>query len=117
MKKNNNKHKAFTFAELMVIMTILTILLAAFSPIFTARYINAGSENVWRFVTLDNNGNAYSDVVNKAVPAASYIGIIPTADDAINSSKTQLGKIVIRPSDKLKEVQPQIDLRFQEKGN
>lgn len=109
----NKKHKAFTLAELMIIMAILTILLAALSPMLTTRYLGAGIDNVWRFVTLDKNDNAYSDVINKHLPAVSYVGIVPTIEQSVNANMVQLAKLVIRPSDQLPDIQPQMDFRYE----
>ena len=113
----NKKHKAFTFAELMVMMSVLTIVLAALSPVFTAKYINASSDIVWHYVALDNNKNAYSNEKNSFALAESFIGITPTAKQIEDPNLIQRAKVVIRPTDALSTIQPQIDLRFQTTKN
>ena len=95
------KHSAFTLAELMVLIAILTVLFAAFAPVFTARYNNASSDYVWSFVQDDENGNAYSDVVNKSLPAESFLGLTPTSASDITSKYAPYSKFVIRASNAL----------------
>lgn len=115
-----NKYKGFTLAELMVMLSVLTILLAAFAPVFTVRYNNASSENVWAFLGNDDNFNAYSDPVTKAITAQSFIGLTPANKAAVvkassNANNLALySKLVIRPSNKLTtgEQQKQIGFRY-----
>jgi len=54
MKKRN---KAFTLAEMMVVMLILTVMLAAFAPLMTKRKAGSASESPWRYAV--NNTDAY----------------------------------------------------------
>ncbi len=81
-----NKYMAFTLAELMVMLSVLTVLLAAFAPIFTVRYNNASAENVWSFVTSDDNNDAYMDPINKLLTAQSFIGMQPAGKTDVASS-------------------------------
>ena len=37
MRNKNNMHRGFTLAEMMIVMLILTIILAAFAPLMTKR--------------------------------------------------------------------------------
>ena len=55
-----NKFSAFTLAEVMILLLTLSILIAAFSPIFTRRYNNITSDEVWSFVAGDSNYDAYN---------------------------------------------------------
>ena len=57
MKKRN---KAFTLAEMMVVMLILTVMLAAFAPLMTKRKAGSASESPWRYAV--NNTDAYFGV-------------------------------------------------------
>ena len=52
----NKNHKAFTLAEMMVVMLILTILLAAFAPLMTKRK-TLTQESPWRWA--ENNSDIY----------------------------------------------------------
>lgn len=117
---NFNKYRAFTIAELMVLLSVLTIILAAFAPVFTVRYNNASSENVWFFVANDDNANAYSDPISKVLTAQSFIGITPASKADVlkalrnDDSKTLYSKLTIRPSNILSagEKQKQIQFRY-----
>ena len=60
-----NKLKAFTLAEVMVLLLTLSILMAAFAPVFTRRYSNVTTDEVWTFVAGDTQRNAYFDAPNK----------------------------------------------------
>jgi len=119
----NRKLKAFTLAEVMVLLLTLSILLAAFSPVFTTRFNNYSADVIWQFVTGDDEGNdAYYDVNNKSYTSAAFIGITPggpgeiglaSADESGNSIYS---KLVIRSSDRLnisglKRQQAQIHFR------
>ena len=106
------KYKAFTLSELMVLMAILTILFAAFAPVFTVRYNNASSDYVWSFVQDDTNGNAYTDELNKTLLAQSFIGISPTRPSDVFSRYAPYSKLIIRGSSLLSIPQAQIDFRY-----
>ena len=106
------KYKAFTLSELMVLMAILTVLFAAFAPVFTVRYNNASSDYVWSFVQDDTNGNAYTDELNKSLLAESFIGISPMKPTDITSKYAPYSKLIIRGSDSLANPQAQIDFRY-----
>lgn len=112
-----NKYKAFTLAELMVLLSVLTVLLAAFAPVFTVRYNNASADNVWSFVTSDDNFDAYTDPVNKLLTAQSFIGLTPSGKtDVANlltyNSNTLYSKLVLRASDRLSSGEKQKQIRF-----
>ena len=42
-----NKRKGFTLAEVMVLLATLTVLMAAFAPVFTRRYTATSLDDVW----------------------------------------------------------------------
>ena len=105
MKKYNIK-KAFTLLELMVIMSVMTVLLAALSPAFTGKS-NPSSDVVWHYVPGDRNDNAYSNPLNSYLRSAFYIGVAPTLYDMVLMDNA---KLTIRPSNRLN--QSQIDLMY-----
>lgn len=72
-----NKLKAFTLAEIMILLLTLSILLAAFAPVFTRRYSNAGADEVWTYVFNDDNFDAYYDVTNDNYTAQAFFGLTP----------------------------------------
>lgn len=121
MKFINKKYKGFTLSELMIMLAVLTVLLAAFAPVFTVRYNNATSENVWAFVQDDEEQDAYTDQVNKVMPAQLFVGITPANMSEVvlkavsDGSNTLYSKFVIRPTDQLtgtERAQKQIQFRY-----
>ncbi|MBQ8460387.1 tail fiber domain-containing protein [bacterium] len=120
--KNNNKLKAFTLAEVMVLLLTLSILMAAFAPVFTRRYSNVSSDDVWTFVPGDDENDAYYDALNKNFTAQAFIGLTPTSKaDVIKFSssgdKVYYSKLVIAASKDLKPTaastgQPQNQMQF-----
>ena len=117
---NFNKYKGFTVAELMIMLAVLTVLLAAFAPVFTVRYKNAVSDTVWNYVPNDDNYDAYADNVNKALPAQLFIGLQPggksEAESMVsNGSNVLYSKLIIAASNKLNipKNERQKQIRFQ----
>ena len=55
------KKPGFTLAELMIVMLVITILLAAFAPIITKRQMiaNRNRANVWNWITIGSDMDAY----------------------------------------------------------
>ncbi len=106
MRKNVIK-KAFTLLELMVIMTVMTILLAALSPMFTGR-ANPSSDIVWHYVQGDRSDNAYSNPINSYLKSGFYIGIAP---DLVDMALMDTARVTIRPSQVFN--QPQMELGYQ----
>lgn len=100
------KYKAFTLAELLILMSVLAVLMAAFAPIYTSRYRSAAIDSVWSYAPGEqqNGRNIYSDAPNKMLLQQSYIGVTPTADDI---KALPYSKLVIRSEGK----HPQIELQ------
>ena len=114
MKYNTiKKYKAFTLAELMVIMAVLTVLMAAFSPIFTAKY-KMSADSVWSMLSSTSYGDIVSDAPNKALLQESFIGITPISGDEIRSnSYFPFSKVNIRSIANLNgSPQKQIEFRY-----
>ncbi len=112
-----NKLKAFTLAELMILLLTLSILLAAMAPVFTRRYTNFSNDEVWSYITGDDNYNAYYDAINKSLTAQAFIGITPANKvDVDLATSDNLGpvysKLVIRASDRLSSGTPQHQMQF-----
>ena len=117
------KLKAFTLAELMILLLTLSILMAAFAPVFTRRYNNASADDVWAFVSGDDNEDAYFDTVNKSHTAQAFIGLTPADESAVkamssdNSGNVLYSKLVIAAGDDVnisgsKKKQNQILFRY-----
>ena len=85
-----NKLKAFTLAEVMILLLTLSILMAAFAPVFTRRADNYSAEEVWTFVPGDDNNDAYFDVPSKTHTAQAFVGISPANKlDVMNASNVK----------------------------
>ena len=56
MRNKNNMHRGFTLAEMMIVMLILTIILAAFAPLMTKRKA-VDLSSPWRWAS--NNSDIY----------------------------------------------------------
>lgn len=106
------KYKAFTLAELMVLLAFGAILMAAFAPAITVRYNNASKEDVWSFI-LDEGMNAYS-----AAPAGKagrfFVGTTP--DNQTVKTYTPESKLIIQSAND-KSNQPQISFRYGNDSN
>ncbi len=116
-----NKLKAFTLAEVMVLLLTLSILLAAFSPVFTTRFSNYSSDDVWSFVPGDDENDAYYDTTNKSLTAQAFIGMTPAGPYDISlyssdaSSNVLYSKLVIRAANNIKIAglkRPQNQMQF-----
>ena len=49
-----NKHKAFTLAELMIILLVVSLVMAAFLPVMTRRSVNSG--DIWQHIAAGSQG-------------------------------------------------------------
>ncbi len=115
------KYIAFTLAELMVIMALLTIMLAALAPVLTRRHNPDPLSVVWTRVNDDDGESIYSDVANKASLNEFFVGITPVVsgtNNTLNSiNSNSYSKLIIRSSDSLpspfqNKVQAQMDFRY-----
>ncbi|MBD5401837.1 hypothetical protein HDR58_03410 [bacterium] len=121
MKFNLKKYTAFTVGELMILLAVLTVLLAAFAPVFTVRYNNATAEDVWSYVADSEDLDAYSDQISKAMTSQFFIGISPAGSSDVlkaikdSSNNSRYSKLVIRATDVLsgsEKLQKQIQFRY-----
>ncbi len=112
------KHIGFTLAELMVILAVLTVLLAAFAPVFTVRYKNSAAESVWSFVKGDDEFDIYSNPLSDVLTSQLFIGMQPTDKADVNNylkagSNVLYSKLVIRATNKLSsEKQKQLKFHY-----
>ena len=108
----------------MILLLTLSILMAAFAPVFTRRYNNAGLDDVWTFVTANDNFDAYYNVIGKKYTAQAYIGLTPkdkydvqTAFSSDGTDTPAYSKLIIGASDRLKvngatKLQNQMQFRY-----
>ena len=79
-KKQKTKKAAFTLAEMMVVMLVLSVVLAASMPIITRRTGALGTSTLWRPSPSDANKIYYGTTVNQQVmvgtntPSANVTG-------------------------------------------
>jgi len=112
------KLKAFTMAELMILLLTLSILLAAFSPVMTKREHKVVSDDVWTFVPGDDNNDAYFDATNKAYTSQAFVGISAkkTMDVGLASqdadTHTLYSKLVIRAGNSVAGGKTQNQMQF-----
>lgn len=118
-----NKRKGFTLAEVMVLLATLTVLMAAFAPVFTRRYTATSLDDVWTFVPGDAQNDAYYDASNKKYTAQAFIGLTPVSKSDVNTmtkdddSKSSYAKVVVAASKSVnagggRHVQNQFQFRY-----
>ncbi len=96
-------HRGFTLAELMVILAVMTIVIAAVAPVFTAKYTNITSDNVWNEVNADDaRGDIYADAPNHSMLQEVMIGLSPEDLQDIKRNYLPYSKLIIRSSDRVK---------------
>ena len=116
MSKANNKN-AFTLAEVMVVLLVLTILFAAFAPFITKRKRNSAfRQDVWMWASrnyLAGPMDIYYNPNSANYLGGVYIGTTPDSENEIKSSYTPLSRLVIRSGYVLGNlVQRQLQLRY-----
>lgn len=94
-------HKAFTLAELMVILAVMTVVIAAVAPVLTSRYNTLMSTEVWHEVNGDDEGDIYTDGNNHISLQEIIIGLSPQGLEDISRNYNPISKLVIRPSDRI----------------
>ena len=97
-----NKKRAFTLAEVMIVLLVLTLLLAVFAPFITKRRSTGKKADLWRWSTrnyLAGPMDAYfnpTDDNGNVVNASLFVGLTPDSEAEINDIYLPLGKIIIR---------------------
>lgn len=114
--KLSNKKQAFTLAEIMIVLLILTILFAAFAPLITKRRVmsNRSKYAVWSYADLTNTMNAYYDPGSANLTGELFFGATPTDKSSINTTFLPLSKVVIRsgPVTSNNKIQRQVQFRY-----
>jgi hypothetical protein len=109
----NKKTKAFTLAEVMVVLLAVSIIFAAFAPFITKRrlFSGAGKYSVWSFADKESyDAYAYTD---SDATQEMFIGVTPVNEEAISTSFAPLSKLVIRSGVILNnKFQRQIQFRY-----
>lgn len=93
----NNKKLAFTLAEVMIVLLVLTILFAAFAPLITKRRTKANKVDIWRWSSRNyyqGPMNAYYNTDNNK--SEVFFGVSPNNLDEVNNIYSPKAKVVIR---------------------
>ncbi len=114
MNIKNKKH-AYTLAEIMLVILVLTIIFAAFAPMFTKRALTAtkGKYAVWSYADPDSL-DAYTDPGDPSLTGQLFFGLTPTTKDAVQEDFLPKAKLVIRSGEvtSAKVVQRQLQFRY-----
>ena len=108
------KVQAYSLAEIMVVLLVLTIIFAATAPFITKRRVENKNNNiVWNLGDVANF-DAYTYGRDKDDSAQLFFGVTPVTADEIRSLYSPLSKLVIRsgPVTTANEVQRQIQFRY-----
>ncbi|MBO6180553.1 hypothetical protein J6O86_02580 [bacterium] len=108
---------AFTLAELMVIMAVMTVVLAAVAPIFTSRYSNIALDNVWGSVGASNMNDIYTDAPIRSMLQQTLIGITPIDLEDIRRTYQPYSKLIIRSGNKINGNKLQKQIEFRQSGS
>ena len=95
--KFKHKKRAYTLAEIMLVVLVLTIIFAAMAPLFTKRKISqyTGKNNVWSYLE-HTNYDAYYNPGDPSFSGQLFFGITPNDASTINSEFVPLSKIIVR---------------------
>lgn len=109
MRMKNSK-KAYTLAEIMIVILILTVIFAAFAPFFTKRIAgNHDKTGIWSWLN-DSDHNAKKTEATGQV----YFGVTPSSQDENTTVFAPASKVVIRSGgfNDNSVVQRQIQFRY-----
>lgn len=111
--KLRNLKRGYTLAEIMIVLLVLTIIFAAFAPLFTKRSMTANKTAmaVWRksdSTTID----AYTYPGDSNLPGQMFFGITPIDKNAVEQDFLPLSKLVIRANTMGGKLQRHIQFRY-----
>lgn len=112
---NFSKKHAYTLAEIMLVLLVLSIIFAACAPFFTKRMRThyTSRYNVWDYVDR-NSFDAFYAPGDTSNTAELFFGVSPDSESAINSMLLPLSKLVIRSGEVTSSgyVQKQMQFRY-----
>ena len=117
MYNRKSKYIAFTLAELMVIMAIMTVVIAAVAPIFTSRFTNASFDNVWNTVGASDTNDIYTDAPIRSMMQQVIVGATPVDMEDVRRKFRPYSKFVIRSSNKINNNTKQKQIEFKRNGS
>ena len=116
MKLAKNK-TAFTLAELMVIMSVMTVILAAVAPIFTSRYTGFSLDNVWDTVAASNSNDIFADAPARTMIQQILIGITPKDLEDVRTTYQPYSKLIVRSTNQVDGIKFQKQIEFRRNGD
>jgi hypothetical protein len=115
--KNLGVKKAYSLAEIMTVMLVLSVIFAACAPFITKRRVSTRNTNaVWS--SFNNSSDAFSASGNETNSAQLFFGLSPqNGEEVENSMYAPSAKLVIRsgPVTSSSAVQRQIQFRYGQK--
>lgn len=116
MRNYKRNKSAYTIAEVMIVLLILTVIFAAFAPIITKRKLSSykSSNAIWNKYNETKGFDAYFDPSNTKNTGTAFFGVKPDSHGAVTSTLTPLSRVVIRsgPVTSGNRLQRQIQFRF-----
>lgn len=116
MRNYKRNKSAYTIAEVMIVLLILTVIFAAFAPIITKRKLSSykSSNAIWNRYNETKGFDAYFDPSNTRNTGTAFFGVKPDSYGTVTSTLTPLSRVVIRsgPVTSGNKLQRQIQFRF-----
>ena len=116
MRNYKRNKSAYTIAEVMIVLLILTVIFAAFAPIITKRKLSSykSSNAIWNKYNETKGFDAYFDPSNTRNTGTAFFGVKPDSHGSVTSTLTPLSRVVIRsgPVTSGNKLQRQIQFRF-----
>lgn len=109
----SNKKQAYSLAEIMTVMLVLTVILAAFAPFMTKRRVTTRSADTPWVLTDQQSYDAQTDPGNDTNRNQMFLGITPKSGGEIEFRYKPFAKLVIRSGEVSGgQVQRQIQFRY-----
>lgn len=92
----SNKKQAYSLAEIMTVMLVLTVIFAAFAPFMTKRRVATRNVDTPWVLTDQQSYDAQTDPGNNTNRNQMFFGITPKSGDEVESQYQPFAKLVIR---------------------
>ncbi len=116
MRNFNRNKRAYTIAEMMIVLLVLTIIFAAFAPIITKRRLSSykSSNAIWNKHNETTAFDAYYVPDDSKYTGALFFGLKPDDHGTITSTLRPFSRVVIRsgPVTSGNKLQRQIQFRY-----
>ncbi len=110
---NFTKKHAYTLAEIMLVLLVLSIIFAACAPFFTKRAVKTATGAVWESDRQNTTLNAFSFSGSPDHRSQFFFGMTPATEDDIKTAYSPFSKLVIRSGPVISDkVQRQIQFRY-----